>query len=79
MENALEIEARRLKRRFGADYHEQIDRNLQWVSEQMDSNSGGVALQEGLIEISRGLPSEESPRVEQPRVKPNKVRKLSRE
>jgi hypothetical protein len=78
MGNALEIEARRLKRRFGADYHEQIDRNLQWVSEEMDSKPGGVALQEGLIGLSRGLPSEASP-VKQARAKPNKVRKLSRQ
>ncbi len=52
--NLLEQEAERLKSVYGSRYHKLIEHNLKWVSEGM--SAGGVAVQEGLIALSRGLP-----------------------
>jgi hypothetical protein len=61
MEDALETEARLLKEKWPERYHPQIDRNLRWVSKEMDAKPGGVALQEGLIALTEGLPSQVPP------------------
>ena len=42
MANLLEQEADRLKRQYGTRYHEQIDKNLEWVSREMSAVPGSV-------------------------------------
>jgi len=53
----LQIEAQRLKRRFGLRHHALIDQNLKRVAEQMEAAPGSIAIQEGVIALSAGLPS----------------------
>ncbi|WP_157478420.1 hypothetical protein [Granulicella tundricola] len=54
--NLLEEAAAELKAKYPADYHTLINRNLAWVSSEMDP-PGSVAIQEGIIALRRGLPA----------------------
>ena len=55
--NLLEREADRLKREYGPQWHATIDRNLEWVTREMEAHPGSIAVQEGLIALSPGLPA----------------------
>lgn len=54
--NLLEEEAERLKSEYGARWHKTIESNLRWVSEEMRNSPSSIAIQEGMIALSRGLP-----------------------
>lgn len=54
--NRLEQEAENLKCRYGRRYYKHIEYNLKSVSEQMKAAPGSIAVQEGLIALSYGLP-----------------------
>jgi hypothetical protein len=56
MINLLEQEAERLKREYGPRYHKIIEHNLDWVSEQMATVPGSIAIEEGQIALSMHLP-----------------------
>jgi hypothetical protein len=61
MANQLEAQAQRLKRKYGVHYYNLIEQNLRSVSEQMRAAPSGVAVQEGLIALSQGLPPRPRP------------------
>jgi len=54
----LQIEAVRLKEKFGPKYHDVIDKNLKWVTKEMTAAPNSIGVQEGRIALSQGLPSE---------------------
>jgi hypothetical protein len=61
MANQLEVGAEGLKRKYGTRHHELIDRNLKRVSEQMAAAPSSIAIQEGVIALSEGLPPRSRP------------------
>jgi hypothetical protein len=56
--NLLEEEAQRLKEKYNEHLHPTIDENLKWLTRQMDVRPGGIAVQEGMVALSSGLPNE---------------------
>jgi hypothetical protein len=56
MMDLLEQEAERLKEKYPG-HHRLIEDNLKWVNAEMAAVPGSVAIQEGLIALSTGLPS----------------------
>ncbi len=52
----LEREANRLKEKYPPILRPTIDRNVEWVSREMDAVPGGVSVQEGMLALSNGLP-----------------------
>jgi hypothetical protein len=57
MANLLEQEAERLKRIYGVRYHTHIENNLDSLSHDLAAAPGSVALEQGIMFLSRGLPS----------------------
>jgi Resolvase, N terminal domain len=57
MPNLLELEAERLKRKYGVRYHPLIDLNPKSVSEQMKAAPSSISIHEGRIALSAGLPT----------------------
>jgi len=57
----LEQETERLKREYGADWHSRIEDNLKWVVQEMRASPASIAIQEGIIALSHGLPVRRGP------------------
>jgi hypothetical protein len=57
MLNLLEQEAERLKRIYGVRYHKHIENNLESLLRDMAATPGSVAVEQGIMYLSRGLPS----------------------
>lgn len=74
----LEEEVQRLKRQYSSRWHPRIDRNFEWVSQEMKARPASIAIQEGRMALGHGLPSPTPAPRPKAKKKPGSSKRLSR-